>query len=173
MREALINAVCHRDYFEKGANVTISIFSDRVEISNPGGLPSGLPIELFGRKSVTRNPIIADLLHRIGFIEKIGTCIQQIKDSIAQPQHIKVEFEINPQCFTTIFYRNYDNVTDKTSLRQSNILILMKDNPKISSAELAEKLNVSNRIILRDIDKLRNIRIKRVGSERDGFWEVD
>ena len=41
LREATINAVCHRDYFEKGASVMIEIFDDRVEISNPGGLPSG------------------------------------------------------------------------------------------------------------------------------------
>lgn len=38
----MVNAVCHRDYFEKGANVMVEIFDDRVEIYNPGGLPKGL-----------------------------------------------------------------------------------------------------------------------------------
>jgi ATP-dependent DNA helicase RecG len=47
LREAIINAVAHRDYFERGANVQIDIFDNRVEISNPGGLPKGLKPENF------------------------------------------------------------------------------------------------------------------------------
>jgi len=42
LRETIINAVCHRDYFDKRANVLIEVFDDRVIISNPGGLPAGL-----------------------------------------------------------------------------------------------------------------------------------
>ncbi len=69
LREAIVNAVCHRDYFEKGASVMIEIFDDRVEISNPGGLPSGLNAKEFGTKSVVRNPVIASLLNRADYIE--------------------------------------------------------------------------------------------------------
>lgn len=168
LREALVNAACHRDYFEKGANISISIFSDRVEISNPGGLPSGLPIELFGRKSVTRNSVIADLLHRIGYIEKIGTGIQRIKDAVADVASCTVEFEISENWFTTIFYRKHDNVTD----RLSQIVRIMKDNPNVSSAKLAELLQVSKRTILRDIEKLKHDKISRIGTERDGYWQI-
>lgn len=56
LREAVINAVCHRDYFEKGARVMIEIFDDRIKITNPGGLPKGITSENFGTLSVTRNP---------------------------------------------------------------------------------------------------------------------
>ena len=105
LREAVINAVCHRNYFEKGANIVIAIFSDRVEISNPGGLPSGLSKESFGHKSITRNPLIADLLHRIGYIEKIGTGIKRIKDAIAETSNCSVEFKIDEHWFSAIFYR--------------------------------------------------------------------
>ena len=61
---------CHRDYFEKGASVMIEIFDDWVEISNPGGLPSGLDAKEFGTKSVVRNPVIASLLNRADYIKR-------------------------------------------------------------------------------------------------------
>jgi len=79
LREAVINAVAHRDYFEKGANVMVEMFDDRIEITNPGGLVKGLRPEDFGKKSVLRNPNIAALLHRIRYIEKMGTGIAKIR----------------------------------------------------------------------------------------------
>jgi ATP-dependent DNA helicase RecG len=82
LREAVVNAVAHRDYFEKGAEVMVEIFDNRVEISNPGGLPRGLQREDFGKLSLARNPVIAHLLHRCGYIEKAGTGIQRMRDEM-------------------------------------------------------------------------------------------
>jgi ATP-dependent DNA helicase RecG len=62
LRKAVVNAVCHRDYLEQGAQVMVEIFDDRVEIYNPGGLPKGLSPRDFGKRSVCRNPLIASLL---------------------------------------------------------------------------------------------------------------
>lgn len=62
LREAVINAVAHRDYFEKGANVMVEMFDDRIEITSYGGLVKSLKPEDFGKKSVLRNPNIANLL---------------------------------------------------------------------------------------------------------------
>jgi ATP-dependent DNA helicase RecG len=80
LREAITNAVMHRDWFIEGANVFVQIFSDRIEVSSPGGLPPGMKQADLGHKSVRRNPIIADLYHRIGFIEKAGTGIQRMRE---------------------------------------------------------------------------------------------
>ncbi|MCA1917641.1 ATP-binding protein, partial [Methanospirillum hungatei] len=60
--------------------VFVQIFSDRIEISSPGGLPPGMQQTDLGHKSVRRNPIIADLYHRIGFIEKAGTGIERMRE---------------------------------------------------------------------------------------------
>jgi ATP-dependent DNA helicase RecG len=98
LREAVVNAVCHRDYFERGANVMVEIFDDRVEISNPGGLPKGLSPEEFGKRSVTRNPNIANLLHRLDYIEKMGTDITRMRNWMA-------EAGLKPPAFTfTTFF---------------------------------------------------------------------
>jgi len=80
LREAITNAVMHRDWFHEGANVFVEISGDRIEISNPGGLPPGLSAAELGARSVRRNPLIADLLYRIAFIEKAGTGIRRMRE---------------------------------------------------------------------------------------------
>lgn len=80
LREAITNAVMHRDWFVEGANVFVQIFAGRIEIISPGGLPPGMKQTDLGHKSVRRNPIIADLYHRIGFIEKAGTGIERMRE---------------------------------------------------------------------------------------------
>jgi len=82
LREAITNAVMHRDWFNEGANVFVEIYADRIEVSNPGGLPSGMLPSDLGRKSVRRNPLIADLLHRIEYIEKAGTGIRRMREAV-------------------------------------------------------------------------------------------
>jgi ATP-dependent DNA helicase RecG len=61
LREAVVNAVCHRDYFEKGARVMVEIFDDRVDIVSPGGICKGITRENFGTVSITRNSTIASM----------------------------------------------------------------------------------------------------------------
>jgi ATP-dependent DNA helicase RecG len=105
LREAVTNAVMHRDWFMEGANVFVEIYTDRIEISSPGGLPKGMKLSDLGRKSIRRNALIADLLHRITFIEKAGTGIKRMRDE-ARDQHCpEPAFEENG-FFTAIFYPN-------------------------------------------------------------------
>ncbi len=69
LREAIVNAVCHRDYLEQCAQVMVEVFDDSVENYNPGGLPKGLNEKNFGCRSVCRNPRIAGLLLRCNYFE--------------------------------------------------------------------------------------------------------
>jgi len=104
LREAIINAVTHRNYFEKGANAMVEMFDDRIEITNPGGLVKGLQPEDFGKRSVLRNPNVANLLHRIQYIEKMGTGISKIRTLMAEAGLSPVEFEFDT-FFTATFKR--------------------------------------------------------------------
>ena len=103
LREAITNAVMHRDWFFEGANVFVEIYANRIEVISPGGLPSGLKPAELGRKSVRRNPLVADLLHRIEFIEKAGTGIRRIRDEAREQGCPEPEFEFNR--FATVTFR--------------------------------------------------------------------
>ena len=99
----ITNAVMHRDWFVDGANVFVEIYTDRVEVVSPGGLPGGLSLADLGSKSVRRNTLIADLLHRIDFIEKAGTGIRRIRNETRAQGCLEPEFEVNG-FFTATFW---------------------------------------------------------------------
>jgi ATP-dependent DNA helicase RecG len=105
LREAITNAVMHRDWFIDGANVFVEIYTDRIEVVSPGGLPKGMTLADLGRKSVRRNALIADLLHRIDFIEKAGTGVKRIRDEAREGGYPEPEWEANG-FVTTIFRPN-------------------------------------------------------------------
>lgn len=93
-REAVANAIVHRNYSRKGNN-RIEFFEDRVEIVSIGGLPIGISEEEFikGSFSNVRNRIIADIFYRLNLIEKLGTGIRRIKSVYFR--HIeKPQFEV-------------------------------------------------------------------------------
>ena len=58
----------------------VEIYDDRVSIVSPGGVPKGITKENFGKRSIARNPIIADLLRRAHYIEKAGTGIGRMRE---------------------------------------------------------------------------------------------
>ena len=103
VREAITNAVMHRDWFFDGANVFVEVYTDRIEVISPGSLPEGLTLADLGHTSIRRNPLIADLLHRIDFIEKAGTGIRRIRDGAKAVDCPEPEFGANR--FVTVTFR--------------------------------------------------------------------
>jgi predicted HTH transcriptional regulator len=79
LREAIINAIVHADYAERGAPIRVAVFDDRVEVENPGILPLGLTSEDI-RKGVSklRNRVIGRVFHELGLIEQWGSGIQRM-----------------------------------------------------------------------------------------------
>ncbi len=79
VREAVINAVAHADYAQRGAPIRIAIFDDRLEIENPGLLPFGLTVEdLPHGVSKLRNRVIGRVFHELGLVEQWGSGIQRM-----------------------------------------------------------------------------------------------
>lgn len=75
LREALLNALIHRDHFNIANFITIKVYDDHIWSSNPGGLPEGITVEQLKRpqQSYLRNPLIAKVFYLVGYIEQYGT----------------------------------------------------------------------------------------------------
>lgn len=85
--EALVNALIHRDYSVPGSEIHIDMYDDRLEITSPGGMYRGKPIqnyELDQIESLRRNPVIADMFHRLRFMERRGSGIRKILSETTQ-----------------------------------------------------------------------------------------
>ena len=72
IREAITNAVAHRDYFFTGASIRVMIFDDRIEVESPGRLPEGVTLKNLEGSHVLRNEKIANLLYDIGYIYPVN-----------------------------------------------------------------------------------------------------
>ena len=104
-KEAIINALSHRDYYDKGARTTIELFADRVEITNPGGLVSAISPHEFGTKSHSRNPLLFGLFERLDMVEQIGSGITRIKNLMLEQKLPLPEFKTEGM-FTVVFQRS-------------------------------------------------------------------
>ena len=186
LREALINAVAHRDYFEKGANVMVEIFDDRIDISNPGGLVKGMSPKDLGKKSVLRNPNIASLLHRAGYIEKMGTGVTKMRKLMRGAGLLPPLFESG--YFFTVTFRKRGNkktVREKPQIEVVNegvnggvtegvnfLHAFICDHPGKRTSEISKVLNVPQKTIERWIQKLKaEQKITFVGSPKTGGYE--
>ena len=187
LREAIVNAVCHRNYFEKGARVMVEIFDDRVEITSPGGVCKGITPENFGKISITRNSIVASMLYRIDYIEQMGTGIARMKKAAEDANVAEPEFNLH-DFFKVIFMRDQTDVNGvndgvngvndgvngvNDGVNRKLIIDLIKNEPTVTIASIIEKTGIPRRTIDRTISELKNSGvIKRVGTKRTGHWEM-
>ncbi|MBU0687734.1 MAG: helix-turn-helix domain-containing protein [Candidatus Margulisbacteria bacterium] len=164
IREGFVNALMHRDYFEKGANVLLKIFPDKIVIDNPGGLVKGITLRDLGKKSRTRNPLIADLFYRVNLAERIGSGIKRMSDLMRQHGLRKPKIEVNDGFFTIIFHgpKQPEAVIPeiaKLSERQKHIIRYIQKKGRITTSSCSDLLKVSNDTALRELLKLKKKKI--------------
>jgi ATP-dependent DNA helicase RecG len=102
LREAMVNAVCHRDYSLVGANIQVRLFADRLEVQSPGGLPGPVTVDNILTESYARNPRVADILRDLGYVERHGLGIDNMFTSMAEAHLPPPEFSNTATSFTVI-----------------------------------------------------------------------
>jgi ATP-dependent DNA helicase RecG len=106
VREALVNAVCHRDYRLSGRRVEVRQFDDRLEISSPGGLPGYITLDNIVDEHFSRNPRLVNGLFEWGYIEQLGLGIDRMIEEMVAGGHPQPEFKATPYSFTVLLRRS-------------------------------------------------------------------
>ena len=173
IREAIVNAVMHRDYLDDSEDILIEIFRNKIEISNPGGLVKGFNPDEFGKKSRTRNPLIANLLLRADYVEKLGTGINRIKNSIKEAGLPEPVFKYNSSFFVGLYDKYYEKVGEKVGENENKILNLIKKNKHVTYIQISEMMGMSEKSVYLNVEKLKQKGlIKRIGPDKGGYWKA-
>jgi len=175
LREAIINAICHRDYADSG-NVQVRIFDDRLEILNPGGLPEGLTVNDLKRPhpSRPRNKLIANAFFLIKYIEQFGTGIQRILEDCQRHGSPEPEFESTPHFFRVTFRPPPLKVgVEEPTTHEKTALKWIREQERFSRNDYQKVFGVSQRTANRELVSLiqRGL-IRRCGGGRHVWYEV-
>ena len=193
VKEAIVNAVCHRDY-TSNASVQVMLFSDRLEVLSPGPLPRGMTVEKLSRphRSIPVNPLLANAMFLMGYIEHAGTGTEDIIDKCKSWGLSAPEWEDDGD-FKVVLYRKNatendranegvnegvnedvnEDVTKNLSNKERLVYALIKKNPDITNRVLISKTNFAHATIERAVKKLKEKSlIERVGSDKTGHWKV-
>ena len=183
VREAVLNAIVHRDYTEQ-TDITIRVYNDKIVFWNSGTLIAPLSIELLKQKhpSKRRNALIANIFFRIGFIEAWGRGILLITEEMknaGMPEPIIEEYaggfqitflKANLQSMEKSVEKSVGKTVGKTV---GKLLVFINENSKITREKMAEKTVLSIRGVEYNLNKLKKEGlIKRIGSAKGGHWEV-
>ena len=202
LREALLNALIHRDY-STGAPIQIRVHDDHLSIWNPGELPEGWSFEKLLKQHSSRpfNPSVANAFFRAGEIEAWGRGIQQIfavcrEAKMPEPRFhyepgdMSIEFAYSTPYLETIRgeagkveagkkvgEKVGEKIGEKIGARltanQQQILGLLSKNPWMPATELSGIVGISKRKIEQNIATLKKMGLlKRIGPAKGGHWEV-
>ena len=185
LREALLNAICHKQY-ESRIPIQVSVYDDRLYVANVGRLPENWTLEnLMGKHaSLPYNPDIAHIFYLAGFIESWGRGIEKICDSLKADNLPMPEYTVHPGDIMIKFtgpedriVRVNNKVNDRVNVhvndRESALLYYLAQDPGYTVTQLAEMMNVSRKTIAGYLKALKEKgAIERIGTTRTGYWKI-
>ncbi|MGN0353925.1 MAG: ATP-binding protein [Muricoprocola sp.] len=170
-REVIANALIHRDW-SINSHIRILMFSDKIVIKSPGGLPRGITEEeyLKGEISCLRNPILGNIFFRMRYIEMFGTGIRRILLAYENAK-IKPEFEITDNVISVtlpVLSAQYHVTND-----EAKIISVLENGEQLSSSEIVRKTGYTKAKVLRLMEHLKEKKyIKVTGKGRGTKYEL-
>jgi len=174
IREAISNAIGHRDYFNQNS-MQVSIFDDRIEITNPGHLPMELTLKDLGRLAVHRNPRLYQMLSLADYVEGYGTGVPRMIQRMRERGLPDPVFEEIGNFFRiTLYNEESKKAIEQYGLNpiQQKILSLVKGG-KNKSRDIARECSLSIPTIVKNLAEMeKKGMIKRIGMARDTHYEA-
>ena len=115
VREVILNALVHRDYsiHTEGMPIQLTMYNDRLEVKNPGGLYGRMTIDQLGKvQPDTRNPVLATAMETLGLTENRYSGIPTIRSEMKNAGLPAPKFEDNKESFTVTLYNNTESLKD-------------------------------------------------------------
>ncbi len=154
LREAIVNALVHADYSQRGAPLRLAVFSDRIEVENPGNLPSGMTIEDIRRgASKLRNRVIGRVFHELKLIEQWGSGIQRMTAACRQAGLPEPQLEEIGSGFRVTFRRER-GIQPRADEVDANIINFLRRAPGASTSKIAAQTKRSSRAIQSRLKRL-------------------
>ncbi|QYZ78967.1 transcriptional regulator [Methanofollis formosanus] len=175
IREALLNALIHRDYFNNTVQTQVRIFDDAIRFHNPGRLPEGVTIEMILREhsSYLRNPKVADVFYRAGLVERYGSGIERIIRALKEEKLPAPEIVSTPLGFTITMRTSpfTDGFLQELGLndRQIAAFSFLKEHGAITNGQYQKLNSVVASTALKDLNDMvtKHVLERRGTSRRD------
>jgi len=142
IREALVNAVCHRDYRLRGRATEVRMFSNRLEISSPGGLPAFITLQNIMDEHFSRNPRIVSGLYQWGYIEELGMGVDRMFEEMRMAGHPAPVFNASDASVTVTFL---SEKTRETALPDEVAKLSMNERQTKALAYIARHKSIRSR----------------------------
>ena len=177
VREALVNAVAHRDYRHTGRRIEVRMYSDRMEVISPGGLPGYITVDNIVEEHFSRNPRIVNGLFQWGYIEELGLGIDRMIEEMVQAGHHPPQFKAMPYSFTVTL----TNARERAAVprwarsmneRQARALTYVRENGSITNREYQRVCpDVSSETLRLDlVDLVERGLLLKIGSKKGTYY---
>ncbi len=175
VREALVNAMCHRDYRIRGRRVEVRMYADRLEVISPGGLPGYMTLDNLVEEHYSRNPQLVNGLYQWGYIEELGLGIDQMIEDMVAAGHSPPKFDALPHLFTVTLFNDRKKTqsappswSKAMNERQARAMQYVREHGSISNREYQSVCpNVSPETLRLDLaDLVERGLLLKIGSKR-------
>ena len=192
-KEILLNSINHKQY-EENNPIQISIYDDKIYVWNDGKFPDEIAKQDLYKKHYSKpyNPLIAQTFFKAGFVESWGRGFEKIKKECVEHNSPLPEVEIKNsgvmvKCLPSKVYMDLlnkdskkkglinDPINDPIKLTEveRKIIELVKENNKITRAQLVNRLKINESTVKRNLNKLKaKGLLKRFGANKNGYWTI-